>query len=30
MTGLHHLQTLIATGDRLYIGADGRIYAFSF
>jgi hypothetical protein len=30
MTGLHHFQTLLATGDRLYVGADGRLYAFSF
>jgi hypothetical protein len=30
MAGLRHLQTLIATEDRLYVGADGAIYAFSF
>jgi hypothetical protein len=30
MAGLHHFQTLIATKDRLYVGADGRIYAFAF
>ena len=30
LTGLRHFQTLIATQDRLYVGADGRIYAFSF
>jgi hypothetical protein len=30
MTGLHHFQTLIATKDRLYVGADGRVYAFAF
>jgi hypothetical protein len=30
MTGLRHFQTLIATDDRLYIGADDRIYAFAF
>jgi hypothetical protein len=30
MTGLHHFQTLIATRDRLYVGADGRVYAFAF
>jgi hypothetical protein len=30
LNGLRHLQTLIATRDRLYVGADGRIYAFSF
>jgi hypothetical protein len=30
MTGLHRFQTLLATQDRLYIGADGRLYAFLF
>jgi hypothetical protein len=30
MKGLHHFQTLIAGGDRLYVGADDRIYAFTF
>jgi hypothetical protein len=30
LSGLRHLQTLIATQDHLYVGADGRIYAFSF
>ena len=30
MEGLRHFQTLIATKDRLYVGADGRIYAFAF
>ena len=30
MAGLHHFQTLIATKDRLYVGADGRVYAFKF
>jgi hypothetical protein len=30
MTGLRHLQTLLAAGDRLYVGADGRLYAFAF
>jgi hypothetical protein len=30
MTGLRHFQTLIATPDRLYVGADGGIYAFAF
>jgi hypothetical protein len=29
MTGLRHFQGLLAAGDRLYVGADGRIYAFS-
>lgn len=30
MSGLRHFQTLIATQGRLYVGADGRIYAFDF
>src|SRR5207249_8711465 len=30
MTGLRHFQTLLAAGDRLYVGADGRLYSFSF
>jgi outer membrane protein assembly factor BamB len=30
MSGLHHFQTLIATKDRLYVGADQRVYAFAF
>jgi PQQ-like domain len=30
MAGLRHFQTLLAAGDRLYVGSDGRIYAFSF
>ncbi|MBV9532260.1 MAG: PQQ-binding-like beta-propeller repeat protein [Bradyrhizobium sp.] len=30
LSGLRHFQTLIATPDRLYVGADGRIYAFYF
>jgi hypothetical protein len=30
LSGLRHLQSLIATHDRLYVGADGRIYAFGF
>jgi len=30
MEGLRHFQTLIATRDHLYVGADGRIYAFAF
>ncbi len=30
LVGLRHFQTLIATGSRLYVGADGRLYAFSF
>jgi len=30
MTGLRHFQGLLAAGDRLYVGADQRLYAFSF
>jgi hypothetical protein len=30
MTGLRRFQTLIATSDRLYVAADGRVYAFAF
>jgi hypothetical protein len=30
MTGLRHFQTLLAAGDRLYVGADGRLYALAF
>lgn len=30
MRGLRHFQTLIATANRLYVGADGRVYAFDF
>ena len=30
LSGLRHFQTLIATGDHLYVGADERIYSFSF
>jgi hypothetical protein len=30
MLGLHHFQTLIATADRLYVAADGTVYAFAF
>jgi outer membrane protein assembly factor BamB len=30
MAGLRHFQTLIATEDRLYVAADGGIYAFTF
>jgi hypothetical protein len=30
MTGLRRFQTLLASADRLYVGADGRIYAFAF
>jgi outer membrane protein assembly factor BamB len=30
MRGLHHFQTLIATDDRIYVAADGAVYAFAF
>ena len=30
LAGLRRFQTLIATQDRLYVGADGRVYAFVF
>jgi hypothetical protein len=30
LDGLRRFQTLIATEDRLYVGADGRVYAFTF
>jgi len=30
LSGLRRFQTLIATGDHLYVGADERIYSFSF
>jgi hypothetical protein len=30
LAGLRHFQTLIATRNRLYVGADGRVYAFAF
>jgi len=30
MSGLRHSQTLIAAEDRLYVGADERIYSFRF
>jgi hypothetical protein len=30
MTGLRRFQTLIATAERLYVAADGRVYAFAF
>ena len=30
LSGLRHFQTLVATQDHLYVGADGRIYAFGF
>jgi hypothetical protein len=30
LAGLRHFQTLIATGNRLFVGADNRVYSFSF
>jgi outer membrane protein assembly factor BamB len=30
LNGLRRFQTLIATDDRLYVGADGRVFAFVF
>jgi outer membrane protein assembly factor BamB len=30
LSGLRHFQTLIATEDRIYIAADGAVYAFMF
>lgn len=30
MAGLRHFQTLIAAEGRLYVAADGRVYAFAF
>jgi hypothetical protein len=30
MRGLHHFQTLIASDDKLYVAADGTVYAFAF
>jgi outer membrane protein assembly factor BamB len=30
LAGLRHFQTLIATQNHLYIGADDRVYAFAF
>jgi outer membrane protein assembly factor BamB len=30
MRGLHRFQTLIASDDRLYVAADGTVYAFAF
>ena len=29
LAGLRHFQTLIAADNRLYVGADGRLYAFT-
>ena len=30
MRGLRRFQTLIATEERLYVAADGTVYAFGF
>jgi hypothetical protein len=30
MSGLHHFSTIMAAEHRLYVGADNRIYAFTF
>lgn len=30
MSGLHHFQTILATHDRFYVGADNNIYAFKW
>lgn len=30
MSGLRHFQTLLAAAGRLYVGADGRLYAFAY
>ncbi len=30
MTGLHHFQDLLPAAGRLYVGADDRLYAFSY
>jgi outer membrane protein assembly factor BamB len=30
MSGLHHFQDLLPAGGRLYVGADDRLYAFSY
>jgi hypothetical protein len=30
LSGLRHLQTLIATDDRIYFAADGTVYAFMY
>jgi hypothetical protein len=30
MKGLRHMQTLVATPDRLYVAADDAVYAFAF
>ncbi|MBV8800409.1 MAG: PQQ-binding-like beta-propeller repeat protein [Alphaproteobacteria bacterium] len=30
MTGLHHFQTILATRNRFYVGADNNVYAFKW
>jgi hypothetical protein len=30
LSGLHHFQTLIAAGGKLYVAGDNAVYAFSF
>ena len=30
MTGLHHFQDLLPAAERLYVGADDRLYAFDY
>jgi hypothetical protein len=30
MAGVRRFQTLIAAEDRLYVAADGHVYAFGF
>jgi hypothetical protein len=30
MTGLRHFETPLVVGNRIYVGADGRLYAFAF
>jgi PQQ enzyme repeat/PQQ-like domain len=30
MSGLHHYQTILATGKRFYVGADNTVYSFKF
>ncbi len=30
MTGLRHFQTLLAANKHLYVGSDGKVYAFTF
>jgi hypothetical protein len=30
MQGLHHFETILAAHHRLYVAADGRVYAFAY